>query len=299
MNSPAISIIIPTYNRARVIEKAIRSALTQTFTDTEVIIADDGSKDDTAEVVAALGEPRVRFVRKENGGCSSARNFGVGVARGRYVAFLDSDDEWDPRWLETAVALLEADGRVGAVYGSLDRIGADGQRFAILDLSIGGRHTEATVPYVLSECQGLLGSNVVARTEVVRDIGGWDESFPTSGDLDFGLRLACHGSVKLVAAPMIRLIETEGSLSKKVNTGNRLRVLENFSARHPELATEFAAVLRNSRARILRSYGADLLWYKRYDEAIGQLRKSLGSQLRASTLWLLAKAYIRKWVPGG
>jgi glycosyltransferase involved in cell wall biosynthesis len=299
MSDPVVSIIIPTYNRAKVIEKALRSALAQTYTDTEIIVADDGSRDQTAEVVAGLAEPRIRFVRKENGGCSSARNFGVSAARGRYVAFLDSDDEWDTHWLEAAIAALEADMRVGAVYGSLERIDENGRTFAILDLSLGGRHDEATVEYVLSQCQGLLGSNVVARTQAVKDIGGWDETFPTSGDLDFGLRLACHSTVKLVATPMIRLVETSGSLSKKVNTGNRLRVLDNFESRHPDLAKRHAGILRSSRARILRSYGEDLLWLHRIDEAKIQLRKSLDMQFTSNALWLLLKARARNWIPGG
>lgn len=299
MSIPAVSVIIPTYNRAKVIEKALRSALAQTYQDMEIVVADDGSTDDTGAVVAALGEPRVRFVRKENGGCSSARNFGISEARGRYVAFLDSDDEWDPKWVATAVSLLEADAEAGAVYGSLERIDPHGRPFAIMDLTLAGKHDEATVPYVLSQCQGLLGSNIVARTQTVRDIGGWDETYPTSGDLEFGLRLACHSKVKLVAAPMIRLIETAGSLSKKVNTGNRLRVLEKFEASHPDLARKHADILRSSRARILRSYGEDLLWFNRRDEAKVQLRKSLDTQFSSQTLWLLLKAQLRNWVPGG
>src|SRR3569832_2053216 len=252
MHKPLVSVVIPTYNRAHCIEQAIRSALRQNFTDYEIIIADDGSTDATEQAVARIDDPRVRFVRKANGGCSSARNFGVANAAGKYVAFLDSDDEWDPRWLETTVAIMEGDASTGAVYGSLARIGADGSDHGVFDVSVGGRYREASVPYVLSQASGLLGSNIIARRDVVQQIGGWDETFPTSGDFEFGLRLAVATRVALVAEPMIKLIETMGSLFKKVNTGNRLRVLEKFGKEQPALAARFASIIRRSRAEILR-----------------------------------------------
>ena len=294
MHKPLVSIIIPTYNRAHCIEQAIRSALKQTLRDFELIIADDGSTDGTEQAVTRMGEPAVRFVRKANGGCSSARNFGVANANGKYVAFLDSDDEWDPRWLEITVAMMEADAGVGAVYGSLARVGADGSDHGVFDLSLGGRHREATVPYVLSQASGLLGSNIIARREVVQQIGGWDETFPTSGDFEFGLRLAVATRVGLVADPMIRLIETAGSLSKKVNTGNRLRVLEKFTREQPAMAAKFAPILRRSRAQILRSYGEDCMWFGRYEEAVTQLTASLRTQFNWGALWLLAKLQMQR-----
>jgi glycosyltransferase involved in cell wall biosynthesis len=289
MHKPLVSIIIPTYNRAHCIAQAIRSALKQTFRDFELIIADDGSTDSTEQAVTRMGEPAVRFVRKANGGCSSARNFGVANASGKYVAFLDSDDEWDPRWLATTVAMMEADAGVGAVYGSLALVGADGRDKGVFDLSLGGQYREATVPYVLSQASGLLGSNIIARREVVQQIGGWDETFPTSGDFEFGLRLAVATRVGLVAAPMIRLIETAGSLSKKVNSGNRLRVLEKFTREQPAMAAKFAPIIRRSRAAILRSYGEDCMWFGRYEEAATQLSASLRTQFNWNALWLLAK----------
>jgi GT2 family glycosyltransferase len=292
MHKPLVSVVIPTFNRAHCIEQAIRSALKQDFSDFELIIADDGSTDATEQAVARIADPRVRFIRKANGGCSSARNFGVANAAGRYVAFLDSDDEWDPRWLETTVAIMEADAATGAVYGSLARIGADGSDHGTFDVSVGGTYREASVPYVLAQASGLLGSNIIARRDVVQQIGGWDETFPTSGDFEFGLRLAVATRVALVAEPMIKLIETAGSLSKKVNTGNRLRVLEKFGKEQPALAARFASIIRRSRAEILRSYGEDCLWFGRYDEAATQLKASLRTRFSWSALRLYAKLAI-------
>jgi glycosyltransferase involved in cell wall biosynthesis len=290
-----ISVIIPTYNRADCIAKAVDSALRQDVPDIEVIVADDGSTDHTARVVGAISDPRVRYVRKHNGGCSSARNFGVANSQRQYVAFLDSDDAWNPGWLKTALGLMEKDAGIGAVYGSIISETREGQLIGTYDLTLGGRWPEATVPYVLGTCMGLLGSNVVARRDVVTGIGGWDETFRTSGDLDFGLRLATDHRVALVGEPVIRLRETAGSLSKNVNTGNRLRVLEQFAARRPDLATQYASIIRKSRARILRSYGDDLLAIQNVDEGERQLLASLRTSPSWHALWLLLKAQTLKF----
>lgn len=299
MSLPDVSVIIPSYNRGHCLTKAIQSALRQTIADFEIVIADDGSTDDTAAVILALNEPRVRYLCKTNGGCSSARNFGVANVNTTFVAFLDSDDEWHTEWLENALGCMAQDPGIGAVYGSLELIGADDQSIGILDLSLHGRHKEATVAYVLKQCAGLLGSNVVARRDLVNGIGGWDETFPTSGDLDFGLRLATATRVALVKRPMIRLIETGGSLSKKVNSGNRLRVLDKFERKNPDLASQYADIIRQSRARILCSYGEDLLWAGRMAEAEEQLNRSLRMAPGPRALWLLGKAKVMKLLRTG
>ena len=104
---PLVSIVMPTYNRADTIERAIGSVQAQTFTDWELIVVDDGSTDDTVARIAGL-EPRMRLIRQENRGFVGARNTGLSASTGRYLAFLDSDDEWLAHHLELAVAFLEA-----------------------------------------------------------------------------------------------------------------------------------------------------------------------------------------------
>ncbi|MBX3703129.1 MAG: glycosyltransferase family 2 protein, partial [Steroidobacteraceae bacterium] len=90
-----VSVVIPTYNRAAYIRQAIDSVLQQTMTDFEIIVVDDGSTDDTREVVAGYGE-RIRYLRTANGGPARARNAGMAEARGQYIAWLDSDDTYHP-----------------------------------------------------------------------------------------------------------------------------------------------------------------------------------------------------------
>lgn len=109
-----VSAVVPTYNRAQLIERALRSISGQSHPVDEIIVVDDGSTDDTAAVVSAL--PGVRYHRQTNAGASVARNTGVRLAAGRYVAFLDSDDVWLPTHVERMVAAAEATGHQAAVY---------------------------------------------------------------------------------------------------------------------------------------------------------------------------------------
>jgi GT2 family glycosyltransferase len=105
--SGAVSVIIPTYNRADLLPRAITSALEQTYRPHEVIVVDDGSTDDTADRCAEWGD-HIRYVRVENGGVSAARNAGIAIAGGEWIALLDSDDTWEPTKLEVQIAAHRA-----------------------------------------------------------------------------------------------------------------------------------------------------------------------------------------------
>jgi len=102
MAEPFFSVVIPTYNRAEFVVPAIHSVLSQTFSDFEVVVVDDGSKDNTEEVVAAITDSRIRYFKKSNAERAAARNFGIRVSNGRYVNFLDSDDAQYPHHLQAA-----------------------------------------------------------------------------------------------------------------------------------------------------------------------------------------------------
>lgn len=126
---PLVSVILPTYNRVRFVGEAIESALQQTYPHLEVICIDDGSKDDTPAVVADIADrdSRVRYVRQTNGGVSSARNHALRLAQGDWVAFLDSDDVWQPWKLELQMSLLAACPDVGMTWTNMDSIWSDGR----------------------------------------------------------------------------------------------------------------------------------------------------------------------------
>ncbi len=118
-NSPLISVIIPMYNTAGYIEQTVKSVLTQTYSNLEAVIVDDGSTDDGAKHVALLQEsdPRIKYIYQKNQGVSAARNNAIENAAGEYLAFLDSDDLWEPRKLEKQIGRLKSTGMEGCYCG--------------------------------------------------------------------------------------------------------------------------------------------------------------------------------------
>ena len=123
---PKVSVVIPTYQHAHFVAQAISSVLSQTYCDLEVIVVDDGSTDDTQEIVAGFGE-QIRVVQHEkNSGLSAARNTGIQLSRGEYVAFLDADDIWLPEKLEKQIPLFERDESVGLVSSDMFFLDEDG-----------------------------------------------------------------------------------------------------------------------------------------------------------------------------
>jgi len=122
---PTISVIIPTYNRANFICETIDSVLNQTYQDYEIIVVDDGSTDDTKQVLSKYGN-RIIYIYQENQQVGAARNNGIRHSKGKYIALLDSDDVWLPQKLEKDIACFELDSRIGLVYSDVIYISSDG-----------------------------------------------------------------------------------------------------------------------------------------------------------------------------
>lgn len=118
--SPAVSVLMPTWNRARIVGDAIRSVQAQSFTDWELIVVDDGSTDDTAATMAQFaGDPRIRYVPRPHAGHVATRNHALSLARGALVAYCDSDNIWYPGFLAAAVAAFAADPGLDSLYGAM------------------------------------------------------------------------------------------------------------------------------------------------------------------------------------
>jgi glycosyltransferase involved in cell wall biosynthesis len=122
------SVIIPTYNRSNIVTRAIHSVLSQTLKDLEVIVVDDGSTDDTRQVLEAIDDSRVNYFYKHNSGPAGARNMGIDHAHGDYIAFLDSDDYWPNNYLEVMIEKLERFPEYGAVYSPITMVFQDGNQ---------------------------------------------------------------------------------------------------------------------------------------------------------------------------
>jgi hypothetical protein len=185
---PSVSVIVPAYNQSRYLGAAIRSALVQTRRDLDVLVVDDGSTDDTREVVTAFTDPRVKYIFQQNRGLSAARNTGLEHATGEFVTFLDSDDEFLPEKLETLLEAFERDPSLGMAAGQAVLIDQDGHEL--------GEVFDRPLPAESSEL--LLGNplhvgSVLLRRSWQQRVGVFDETLRSYEDWDMWLRLARAG----------------------------------------------------------------------------------------------------------
>jgi glycosyltransferase involved in cell wall biosynthesis len=187
-STPQVSVIIPTYNRAQYIEESIRSVLVQSYTDLEVVVVDDGSVDDTEKVVSAIADPRLRYIRQENRGRSNARNHALSLARGKYVAFLDSDDLYLPGKIELQVDYLKKHPNVGMVYTSAYCINDGGEMLADrYEATVSGRIYEQIAFFTPVT---ITLPTVMTYREVMDHVGGFDENMHRFEDTDMWRRIS-------------------------------------------------------------------------------------------------------------
>jgi glycosyltransferase involved in cell wall biosynthesis len=201
---PLVSVVIPTYNRAALLAQAIDSVLAQTFADYEVIVVDDGSTDRTAAVVEAVADRRVSLISLPHSGLPArVRNAGIKRARGRYIAFLDSDDLWDPSKLDEQLAALAArpDCRWCHTGGRcIDEAGAPHPRWPMPRLASEGWIAEP----LLRRRAGVNSSSVLVDGALLRDVGGFDETFVWGEDYDLWVRLALRSPIACVRDPRVQ-----------------------------------------------------------------------------------------------
>lgn len=183
-----VSVIIPTYNHAGFLGEAIDSALVQTHPPIEVIVIDDGSTDNTAEVLAGYAD-RIRGVRQQNRGVAAARNAGVALSSGEFLAFLDADDVWSPEKTERQVRRFEAEPDIGLVHCGMDEIDATGSLVRRVQDGLEGWVADDMLLFQRSVILGG-GSGTMVPRALFDEAGGFDETLSTSADWDFYYRLA-------------------------------------------------------------------------------------------------------------
>jgi glycosyltransferase involved in cell wall biosynthesis len=279
-DEPRVSVVVPAYNRADTLARAVDSALAQTLGDIEVLVVDDGSTDGTRALVEGWADPRVRYLAHDaNRGVSAARNTGVEAARGEYVAFLDSDDEWLPRKLDRQLSVLEdrGEGWVGA-YCDVASTG----------LSLGGRIAAAVSKHLFRSAApreggrelaaALLsmqvfmgpGSTLLVERDAVAATGGFDEGLSIYEDWDLVLRVLSGGKIAYVDEPLA-VTHFTGDAPAEAYVANDRRYLERNADLVDDLEGRGVPVRRVHRMGLVGHYLAE----GRFGEAAGLLDASI------------------------
>lgn len=257
---PEISVVIPAYNRAHCIGDAVRSALDQRGVSLEIVVVDDGSRDDLAGALAPFGAA-VRLVRHEtNRGASAARNTGIAAASGRRVALLDSDDLWKPDKLIRQLRFMDAHGFAMACTGFSIAEGVDAPAVAArrsYDRALG-------IEDFVWGCYVSPGTTMVAERALLPDLGGYDPAFPRLEDWDLLLRVAMAGiqvgwleedlaTIRVGGRPPLEPMRQSVTLM-------RARHLAALGRRDRKLQRQFRAALRFTLASA-QWYGGDRLGF--------------------------------------
>jgi glycosyltransferase involved in cell wall biosynthesis len=222
IRQPLVSVVIPTYNRDHTLRRAIDSVLNQTYMNFEVLVVDDGSIDNTHEVLHLYGD-KIRWWSQKNDGPSSARNSGIREAKGEYVAFLDSDDAWAPRKLEKQIqALLRCPNNVVCCLCNTQFKGQNYKLKTAFEISkISPKHEESiwiNVTEVLITRFVLFNQAAVVRRDVLNENMIFDEKLRIMEDYDFALRLSKIGPWALINEPLVNWYpDTPVSLSHSVD----------------------------------------------------------------------------------
>jgi glycosyltransferase involved in cell wall biosynthesis len=201
-HKPIISVIIPTYNRGEYICETIESVFEQTYKDFEIIIVDDGSTDDTRQLI----EPylsRIKYIYQENAGVSAARNTGIIASESEYVAFLDSDDLWLTNKLKLQMEFLDSNPQLGMVYADACMFSND----QIIYSSFLKLKKFTSYGYIFGNLikeDFIITSTVLVRREVFKDVGTFDESLSVAEDYDMWLRIARKYQIGLINECLVK-----------------------------------------------------------------------------------------------
>lgn len=217
---PTVSVVIPTYNTAGYVTRAVDSVLAQTYQDLEIIVVDDGSTDATRERLAPYGN-RIHYLYQENQERAAARNTGIRYAQGEYVAFLDADDYWLPSKLEQQVAAFDKHPETGMVYSQVYVVDRHGHCLHTSGRGTGGK---PELPPTIF-CKLLVGNLVPSPTPLIRrdgieKIGGFDTEVIPCEDHDYWVRLSRHFSIIGLEQPLACYQPSGPALLRKMAAKN-------------------------------------------------------------------------------
>lgn len=294
--TPEITVVIPAYNAAATVVRAIESVVAQHGVSVEILVVDDGSTDTTAAVVNSciIDLDNARLLRMpRNGGVSAARNFGIAAARGPYLAFLDADDVWHPGKLVKQLACIAADPDITLVSCNSRLLTPDGT--ILKEGHVNRPPVEGPDAWkTLLTYNFIPTPTVLTRTALVHACGGFDEALAVGEDLDLWIRLATLGKVAILPDILVSYYDTANSLMKRHSghTGGIVTPMleQHISAQGHRLSTD---EIRHIRGYQAFQMGCNLFFAGNHLESIPQFRKAaaygarpLKSMLYIPRAWL-------------
>jgi glycosyltransferase involved in cell wall biosynthesis len=314
---PAVSVVIPTYNRARYVTEAIDSVLAQTYKDREIIVVDDGSTDDTARALKPY-KRHIRHIRQDNAGVSAARNAGIRAARAEWIAFLDSDDVWRPEKLAVQMEFIKRHPQIVAHAVNTDVPAAEHlaqTSFLHCDLTLPKPDgvIDKPLPVILRHRTLAIVQSVVCRRDSAAAAGLFDETLSICEDYDFMCRLSLEGSWGYSweeLTVMVRRNEQNAHLA-----GSRYKDLKRMYGaqeriyskllQSEKLAQADRPLVESLLAKSLRALGMELLVEGRSGQARDAYSRACGLQgglkcrvgrLAAAVPAALAAPVARSWM---
>lgn len=256
--NPLVSVIIPTYNCARYITEAIESVLNQTCKDFEIIIIDDGSTDNTGNIINDYIEKNytIKYFYQKNKGPAAARNNGLSKARGEYIAFLDSDDIWLPEFLHKLVSKIESNPETGFIYCGCLFVSAE--REIIPDYIRRNYFVRGNIVLDLFCNYFLMTGSVVIRKQCLDKVGYFNEKLLVGEDYDLFLRVAYHYKADFVNENLFERRVLSNSLSRKdfkLDARNDLETLKRFVKEHADFYISHRKIISARLADYYFSFG--------------------------------------------
>ncbi|MBI2953254.1 MAG: glycosyltransferase [Chloroflexi bacterium] len=278
MSPSTVSVLLPSYNRAPYVERAIRSALDQTYQDIEVIVVDDGSTDNTGEVVRHITDPRVRYIYQENKGICGALNAAFHAANGPYIAIMGSDDIWLPELLTEEVRVLETQPGIGLVYARAQ--GMDVNEIPLTKfLGVPEKYPGQTFKSLIYG-DHVCGITTVVRRKHIEEVGLWDENIIANEDWDMWLRLSLvcqfHFIDKVLARYRVHSGNITGIKSDRFArlTLDRVRVVDKVYAR-PDLPPEILDMKQVAYRNVYVDVGLRWMSARKWRESLNYFGKAV------------------------
>jgi glycosyltransferase involved in cell wall biosynthesis len=286
--TPVVSVILPTFNRARTLKRSIDSVLSQTFSDFELIIVDDGSTDETVEALESFrNHPQIRLVSQTRQGVAKARNVGISLSRGRYLAFQDSDDEWLTHKLERSVNTLEDLGsEVGVFYSDMLYINPDGGGAYLQspDVRQGQLIDEERLDYQVA---GIGVVSALIRRECFDQAGMFNEELSRFSDLELFIRLSDHFQFVRCKEPLVKYYAGDGiSRDREALVSARRYLMEKYRDRLEQNQHHLLS------QKLLLKIDTDAAQIERLSLELSNAQAAL-DKLTSSRSWRLIQMYSR------